>query len=380
VPDANSINAARKSATESESLYLTRSAFNRKEIIGRYGRQAASGPSNPDSAAAEGYAVMTSQRVSRISRSHLDSLITALQVNFVKLTECLVSPGWRLALAASKVPGIHYNLRGMGRLIIGGQPPIELLPHTLVIVPSERPFVIEGTSGQGPVSRWRTVEGQWRKTSPGTLHRFVAGDGEPQIMLICGYFQASFGGSIDLFSVLPSAIVEQFDLADQLDHKLKSAVAELVAQEVGMGVMTTTLLKQVLVSLLRRSLSSNNLWIERFSLLGDPHVARAFADMVARPGAPHSIHSLSKASGLSRSAFMARFTAALNQSPMAVLRQLRMRHAVALMTGAKLSTDRVAREAGYASRSSFLRAFRKATGRDPSEYRAAALHAPTAES
>jgi AraC-like DNA-binding protein len=323
---------------------------------------------------------MTSQRISRISRSNLDSLITALQVSFVKLTECLVSPGWRLALAASDVPGIHYNLGGVGRLIIGGQPPIELLPHTLVIVPREQPIVIEGTSGQRPVSRWRTVEGQWRKTSPGTLRRFVAGDGEPQIMLICGNFRASFGGSIDLFSVLPTAIVEQFDPADQLDHKLKSAVAELVAQEVGMRVMTTTLLKQVLVSLLRRSLRSNNLWIERFSLLGDPRVARAFADMVARPGAPHSVHTLSQTSGLSRSAFMARFTAAFNDSPMAVLRQLRMRHAAALLGGAKLSTGKVAREAGYASRSSFLRAFRKATGHDPSEYRAAAQRAPAAES
>jgi AraC family transcriptional activator of mtrCDE len=77
---------------------------------------------------------------------------------------------------------------------------------------------------------------------------------------------------------------------------------------------------------------------------------------------------------------MARFTAAFNDSPMAVLRQLRMRHAAALLAGAKLSTDKVAREAGYASRSSFLRAFRKATGRDPSEYRAAAQRAPAAES
>jgi AraC family transcriptional activator of mtrCDE len=202
----------------------------------------------------------------------------------------------------------------------------------------------------------------------------VAGEGEPQLVLICGYFRAIYGNSIDLFGSLATPIVEQFDAADQMDQKLKSAVAELVAQEVGMGAMTAALLKLVLVPLLRRSLSSLDIWVERLPMLGDPRIARAFADMAARPLASHTVHSLSHAVGLSRSAFMARFAAAFGQSPMAVLRQLRMRHAAGLLIANTLSIDQVAHRVGYKSRSSFSRVFRRIYGSDPTEYRAAALY------
>jgi len=174
---------------------------------------------------------------------------------------------------------------------------------------------------------------------------------------------------VDLFASLSRPIVEKFDPSDRLEHPLKLALAELVAQEVGMRAMTAALLKQVLVMLVRRSLSCANLWVERLSILGDPRIARAFADMVARPGAPRSVQNLADVAGLSRSAFMARFTQTFGSSPMVVLRRLRMRHAANLLAGEGLSIDQIAQEAGYASRSSFVRAFRKAYGTDPSDYR-----------
>jgi transcriptional regulator GlxA family with amidase domain len=194
--------------------------------------------------------------------------------------------------------------------------------------------------------------------------------------LICGYFRASYGMSIDLFAKLPSPIVERFETADDLEHKLKSALAEISAQQVGMRAMTTALLKQVLVTLLRRSLSSTDLWLERFSMLSDQQIARAFVDMVARPGAPHSVLTLSETAGLSRSAFMARFAAAFGSSPMVVLRQLRMRRAANMLAANILSIEQVAHAVGYTSRSSFFRAFRQIYGHDPSDHRAAPRRPP----
>jgi AraC family transcriptional activator of mtrCDE len=190
-------------------------------------------------------------------------------------------------------------------------------------------------------------------------------------MLICGYFNASYGAAVDLFAPFTDVVIEQFDSADRLDHTLKAALAELVAQEVGMGAMTTALLKQVVITLLRRSLSSMNSWVERLAIFCDPPIARAFAEMVARPGAPHSVLTLSRAGALSRSAFMARFTAAFGEPPMMVLRRVRMRQAAHLLTASSLPVDSVARRVGYASRSSFFRAFRSTYGSEPSVYRAA---------
>lgn len=314
---------------------------------------------------------MTDSPLARLSRTNLDNLFSALQVDFVELWECLVSPGWRLELPGTDAAGIHYNLGGAGRLVIGDRSPVDLLAHTLVIVPRGQPLRIEAPADSHVGSPWKVADREWLASGPDKVRKFVAGHSDPQVMLICGYFHVSFGASVDLFGSLADPIVEQFDSGDRLDEPLKSAMAELVAQEVGTGAMTAALLKQVLVKLLRRSLSSMQVWVERFSILADPPIARAFAEMVARPGARHSVRTLARTSALSRSAFMERFAAVFGQSPITVLRTLRMRQAAVLLTTSDLPIDSVAHDVGYASRSSFVRAFRKTYGSDPSEYRAA---------
>jgi AraC-like DNA-binding protein len=311
---------------------------------------------------------VTNRPILRMPPADLDRLMTTLEVSFVRLAECRVSPGWRLRLPAMPMPGIHYNLIGAGQAGVAKEAPIRISPHTLFITPPGKALWIEADGGIGPADGHTLIE--FDEFGPTELRQFVAGDAEPKIILICGYFRASYGASIELFANLRSPIVEMFNEQEHLDRHLKSALAEFVAQEVGSSAMTAALMKQVLVTILRRSLSSTELWVERFSILGDPQIARAFADMVARPGAPHSIQTLSHTSGLSRSAFMARFNEAFGNSPMTVLRQLRMRRAALLVQAGKLAIDQIARAVGYMSRSSFLRAFRKAHGSDPSDYRA----------
>jgi AraC-like DNA-binding protein len=312
---------------------------------------------------------LTSRPVLRISAADLDTLMSTLEVRFVALSECLVSAGHLLELGGIQAPGIHYNLAGKGRIFIGDEPPIELVPHTLIIVPRNRPFRIEVASQRGNRAALKSVDGRLQTTTKDGVRRFVAGSGDPQVILICGYFHASYGSSIDLFGTLSAPIVERFTAADRLDDKLKVALAELVSQEVGSGAMSSALLKQVIIALLRRSLSSVNVWVERFSMLKDPQIARAFSEMVAHPGAAHTVHSLAQSACLSRSAFMARFTDVIGQSPMAILRDLRMRLAAQQLQAEALSVEQVSRSVGYSSRSSFVRAFRKVYDRDPTEYR-----------
>jgi AraC family transcriptional activator of mtrCDE len=317
--------------------------------------------------------ILTQHPIARIAAPELDRLMTTLDVSYLMLTECLISSGNRLQLGAVDIPGMHYNLSGLGRLVVGEMPPIELKPHTLVILPPGRPFRLEAANSRGQFTNLTHVDCKAQIKPNAPQQRFVAGDANtPEIVLICGYFKASYGSSIDVFDRMNGPIVESFAAKDRLDQKLKDAVAELISQEVGSGAMSAALMKQVLVSVLRRSLASQNLWVERFSILKDPQVARAFADMVARPGSPHTVLTLCHTSGLSRSAFMVRFREAFGTSPMAVLRQIRMRHAATLLEADALSIDQIAGACGYASRSSFFRAFQKSVGDDPSQFRAAA--------
>jgi AraC family transcriptional activator of mtrCDE len=113
-------------------------------------------------------------------------------------------------------------------------------------------------------------------------------------------------------------------------------------------------------------------WVEHFSLLNDPPIARAFAEMASRLAADFSVQTLCRSVGLIRSTLTAKFTAAFGESPMSILRRLRMRHAAGLLAANALSIEQVALHAGYQSRSSFTRTFWKHYGTDPSSYRSEA--------
>jgi AraC family transcriptional activator of mtrCDE len=308
----------------------------------------------------------------RKSHAVLERLITTLEVSAFRMMECSISPGWQLALSAVDSTTIYYSRSTIGELTIGAGPAIALAPHTLVIVPAGYPVQIAvnaGDSGSAP----RVMQEQWRP--PGTCestHSWVAGDGQGAGQLYCGCFRASYAATLDLFGSLPAPIVEQFSPVDELEDKLRCALIEVKARQLGMGTMTTALLKQVLVSLLRRSLHSSQPWVEWLAVVRDPKIGRAFADMVSRPGAPHTVLSLSQSAGLSRSAFMSRFAGVLGDSPLSTLRRLRMSHAAKLLADGSLSMKQVVHAVGYNSRSSFIRAFRQVYGHAPLNRKTAA--------
>jgi AraC-like DNA-binding protein len=311
--------------------------------------------------------------ISRTPDWDIDRLMANIEVSSVKLSECRISPGWQLALAGTVATSIHYSLSGTGRLIVGDHPPIALSPGTLIIAPPRQPVRVDSAAIHKADETLKVMEARCEPSNAlNQPEKYIAGNGQPIVITICGSFRAIYGASIDLFAMLASPIVERFESADELDRALRAALAEIRARQLGMSAMTTALLRQVLIVIMRRSFNSSNSWLRHGSMLCDPCVARAFADMVARPRAQHRVQTLAETAGLIRSAFMVRFTAAFGGSPMAVLRELRMRRAATLLAGSNRLIDQVARDVGYGSRSSFQRAFQKALGTDPSCYRATA--------
>lgn len=286
--------------------------------------------------------------VSRISAWSLDRLIATLDVEAVSLCEIHLSPDCNIVMKGHESPGIYYVLEGMGFMYLHNEPPVSIFAHTLIIVPPNYPFRLAVSNDEGS---------------------FTDGHDKPKTLIICGLFKTLCGSRSDIFGTLSGPIIQNFSAVDQLDAKLKIAMTELMSQEIGAGAMTAALLKQVIVALVRKSLDSMQVWVERFSMLSDPKIAHAFAEMVAQPSKAHSIHSLAETACLSRSAFIVRFTSAIGRSPMMVLRDLRMRQAAADLLSGNVSLEQVIRNTGYASSGSFSRAFKQAYGVDPSAYR-----------
>ena len=266
--------------------------------------------------------------------------MTTLDVTLVRLSECALAAGAHPAVARAEASTIHYCLRGAGFIPLDDETLIRLTPHTLVIVPPGRAMTVAAT--EHPTAPRNVGKRNNGGFTPGSLQWHTAGDGEPALVLACGSFRANCGPALDLFASLATPIVETSDVHDQLDRVMAYAMAEFAAKDVGGGPMSAALLKLVLLALLRRCLVSMNAWAERLSISIDPPIARAFAEMASRPSVPHTVQSLSHAVGLSRSAFMARFSAAFGESPMSLLRQVRMRHAADLLTANALSIDQVA--------------------------------------
>jgi AraC family transcriptional activator of mtrCDE len=301
-----------------------------------------------------------------LSSADLDRLLTELDVAIVGLAEFTLSRNWALSFSNIENTAIHYNVSGTGRLCVGGASAIKLVPHMLVIIPRASKFRIEEESFCGSPKETNVKQ----IINPDTATtKYVIGTGESALTGIFGHIRASFGGSMDLFKSPSSPIIECFDKNSGPHENLKLAVSEFNVREIGMHAMVAALLKRVLVTIFRRSMSSAELWAERFPILGDPQISRAFAIMVAEPGAAHSIHSLSHIAGLSRSAFMARFVNVFGISPAAALRRLRMREAESLLVADTLAIDEIANLVGYTNRTSFSRAFRAIYGTDPTNFR-----------
>jgi AraC family transcriptional activator of mtrCDE len=234
----------------------------------------------------------------RASDTELERLLASIEVSLVKWVDYQLNPGESRSFAVSEMPTLQYALAGDAELKVANQPPIPIASHCLIIVPPRHPFSIGARRSQRAMSFDCMAERLFDSSAPtGVTGRSAVDSGSPQIKLVGGCFRACYGWSVDLFARLAAPIVERFDDDDQLDEKLRSAHCELHEQQVGAGVVTEALLKQVLVMLLRRSLKSPAKWIERFALFGDPQIARALADMVAHPEAAHSVDELSRAAG-----------------------------------------------------------------------------------
>ena len=131
-----------------------------------------------------------------------------------------------------------------------------LSPRQAALFPSfthtgQNPFHIE-VDDRAAAKTVNVVEVQWDPRFGARIQRFVARDVDPMVMLICGY-RATSNSSIDLLLAFTTPIVEGFEPGDELGSKLQAALAEISGGQLECRRLTTAILKQVLVTLVRRS-------------------------------------------------------------------------------------------------------------------------------
>jgi AraC-like DNA-binding protein len=103
--------------------------------------------------------------------------------------------------------------------------------------------------------------------------------------------------------------------------------------------------------------------------LREPFVGRALTALHRTPARAWTLELLAHEVGLSRSTLVERFTEFVGQPPMQYLANWRMQLAANDLRSGSESVATIADRVGYESEAAFSRAFKKAVGMSPSEWR-----------
>ena len=101
----------------------------------------------------------------------------------------------------------------------------------------------------------------------------------------------------------------------------------------------------------------------------DPHIGRALVLLHSRMAHPWTIGDLASEVGMSRSAFIDRFSQLLSMPPMTYLTRLRMHLAARALVSSAVNMPTIAAQVGYESEAAFNRAFSRELGMPPARYR-----------
>jgi AraC-like DNA-binding protein len=296
----------------------------------------------------------------------LERLLDNLAVEVEPFAVCEISDGWRLRLDGAGFVMLHYVLEGEGSLLIPDGTRLQLGTYALAVVPPGIAHSIE--TGEAIVDETTTAES---RSERGGLEEFVAGPrSEDDLIVACGRLKVTYGGGVGLFDLLREALVIDFSDSDPMRETFERLLEEERSAGPGMRAMMTALMSQCLVLMLRRVCEDPEAELPWLEALDDPRLASVIDTILEHPEQPHSLDSLAAESYMSRSAFVSQFTSHFGRTPMAFVREVRMRRAADLLRGSTLSVDDVASRVGYASRSQFSHAFKEQYKCSPAKYRA----------
>jgi len=206
--------------------------------------------------------------------------------------------------------------------------------------------------------------------------------GGVNVRLICGAVRFDHPAGRHLVELLPRVI--RVDAADSLQREWMHSTLRVMAAEASElkpgGEAVITRLADVLVIQAIRS------WIDRapearkgwLGALRDQQIGRAITLIHSDPARAWTVERLASEVAMSRSAFAARFTELVGETPMAYVARERMYVAMNYLREERATIGEVAARVGYQSEAAFSRAFKRGTGLSPGAARKSAGDQPEA--
>jgi AraC-like DNA-binding protein len=271
---------------------------------------------------------------------------------------------WRLHFAQHTVAVFHVVEHGSGWLLLeNAHEPIQLKMGDLVLLPHGTAHTV----GDTLKSKLRAPSIVMDDTHTCRNEKWCPN--EADAILLCGTFQLEGGEHHPLWSLLPAMIhvTGNHDWISTLTHLMRTEVNQTrPGLETVIRRLSDVLLVQTLRHWLETDADQTQGWL---GALRDRRIARALARMHAQPSLPWTVETLAEASGLSRSAFAARFTTLVGEPPLSYLVRWRIYLARRMLLQTRHSLLEIAERSGYSSEVAFHRAFKRVTGTTPGAYR-----------
>lgn len=304
----------------------------------------------------------------------LDRLLDNLALVVEPFARCDVAGGCCLRLDDLGWVTMHVVLQGEGELVTGRGRAYPLRPGTLGLVPARMPHSLR--RGSGPHQTETADIDRSRADATGLL-RFVAGpdggdpasDQEDRLVVACGELQALYAHGLGLFDRLAEPVVVDLADSDEIMATVKRLLEESEQRLPGSRAMLRALMNACLVQLFRRLCEGPDCPLPWLAALEDPRMAAVLDTLLEHPEREHSVESLADVATMSRSAFAQEFRACFGRTPMAFVRELRLRRGAELLRGTELGVEAIAHRIGFDSRSHFSRAFQGLFGVSPTAFR-----------
>jgi AraC-like DNA-binding protein len=300
------------------------------------------------------------------------------EVNVRSVVYCLsdFAAPWGFRVERSPVAKFHVVLHGAASLTLGDGDPVALAPGHLVLLPHGDGHIVQDEP-RSPVRHLDRILADHPVDEAGRMS--YGGDG-PRTRLLCGGFELRPSLPDDLAEILPVLLVLDAAVAG-LTRWLEPLFAllreETEATAPGASVIFAKIADVFLTQALRSYLAAaDSVAALEHPVSADPDIARVLKMLRSQPETRWTVDDLARAAGMSRTAFTRRFRAAVGAPPISYLTRLRLTRAAGYLATTTSNVRHVAHLVGYDNEASFSKAFRRAFGRPPGDYRRDRFAAP----
>ena len=182
---------------------------------------------------------------------------------------------------------------------------------------------------------------------------------------------ASAGHGLGYFQSLEHPLVED-PKDDLLGYIFGGILAEMVTPGIGSKCIVESLMKHVLIILLRRTLLQRKSATPLYLTIANPSLALVINTIQHSHSERLSISGLARLAGMTPLGLTSEFERVFGQGLLEYIQGVRLHQANNLLTQTDLPIKCIAASVGFASRSHFSRAFRKHRGQDPTSFRRSA--------